>query len=87
MLGMDEPVHGRLAALVSKAFSQKALARWEDEIVGRVGNELIDRFVDRGKRRLGQGVQLSLSDPDHRRRCWACRRRTFRSSSAGRSRC
>ena len=49
MLGMDEPVHGRLRSLVSKAFSQKALARWEDELVGRVGNELIDEFADRGK--------------------------------------
>ena len=36
MLGMDEPVHGRLRSLVSKAFSQKSLARWEDELVGRV---------------------------------------------------
>src|SRR5919205_1491871 len=33
MLGMDEPEHGRHRALVSKAFSQKALARWEDELV------------------------------------------------------
>jgi cytochrome P450 len=49
MLGMDEPEHGRHRALVSKAFSQKALARWEDDLVGRVGNELIDRFVDRGR--------------------------------------
>jgi cytochrome P450 len=49
MLGMDEPEHGRHRALVSKAFSQKALARWEDELVGRVGNELIDRFADRGR--------------------------------------
>ena len=48
MLGMDEPVHGRLRSLVSKAFSQKALARWEDELVGKVGNELIDRFANRG---------------------------------------
>ena len=48
MLGMDEPEHGRHRSLVSKAFSQKALARWEDELVGKVGNELIDRFVDRG---------------------------------------
>ena len=48
MLGMDEPEHGRHRALVSKAFSQKALARWEDELVGKVGNALIDRFVDRG---------------------------------------
>jgi cytochrome P450 len=48
MLGMDEPEHGRHRALVSKAFSQKALARWEDELVGQVGNELIDDFADRG---------------------------------------
>jgi cytochrome P450 len=48
MLGMDEPEHGRHRALVSKAFSQKALARWEDELVGKVGNELIDRFAGRG---------------------------------------
>ncbi|MCV7196151.1 cytochrome P450 [Mycobacterium angelicum] len=48
MLGMDEPEHGRHRALVSKAFSQKALARWEDELVGRVGNELIDQFAPRG---------------------------------------
>jgi cytochrome P450 len=49
MLGMDEPEHGRHRALVSKAFSQKALARWEDELVGRVGNELIDGFAGRGR--------------------------------------
>lgn len=49
MLGMDEPVHGRLRSLVSKAFSQKGLARWQDELVGRVGNELIDRFQADGK--------------------------------------
>jgi cytochrome P450 len=48
MLGMDEPEHGRHRALVSKAFSQKALARWEDELLGKVGHELIDRFADRG---------------------------------------
>jgi cytochrome P450 len=46
MLGMDEPEHGRHRALVSKAFSQKALARWEDELVSQVGNQLIDGFVD-----------------------------------------
>ena len=49
MLGMDEPVHGRLRGLVSKAFSQKSLARWQDELVGRVGNELIDGFAANGK--------------------------------------
>ena len=48
MLGMDEPEHGRHRALVAKAFSQKALARWEGELVGTVGNELIDQFAGRG---------------------------------------
>ncbi|BBX03343.1 cytochrome P450 [Mycolicibacterium moriokaense] len=49
MLGMDEPVHGRLRGLVSKAFTQKSLARWEDELVGRVANGLIDKFAPNGK--------------------------------------
>src|SRR6476620_8249522 len=49
MLGMDEPVHGRLRALISKAFSQKSLARWQDELVARVGNELIDAIAANGK--------------------------------------
>lgn len=49
MLGMDEPVHGRLRALISKAFSQKSLARFQDELVARVGNELIDSFIANGK--------------------------------------
>src|SRR6202790_3122933 len=49
MLGMDEPVHGRLRSLVSKAFSQKSMARWQDELVGRVANSLIDNFAPNGK--------------------------------------
>ncbi|KUH98789.1 cytochrome [Mycolicibacterium acapulense] len=49
MLGMDEPEHGRHRALVAKAFSQKALARWEDTLVTKIGNALIDRFANRGR--------------------------------------
>lgn len=48
MLGMDEPEHGRHRALVSKAFTQKALAKWEDGLVRTVGNRLIDRFAGTG---------------------------------------
>ncbi|MGB3895916.1 cytochrome P450 [Mycolicibacter sinensis] len=48
MLGMDEPVHGRHRALVSKAFSPRAVAGWEHELVLPVANLLIDRFADRG---------------------------------------
>ena len=49
MLGMDEPEHGRHRALVAKAFSQKALARWQETLVSRVANDLIDGFADRGR--------------------------------------
>jgi cytochrome P450 len=49
MLGMDEPEHRRYRSLVSPAFSQKALARRQQELVERVGNDLIDRFVERGR--------------------------------------
>jgi cytochrome P450 len=52
MLGMDEPEHRRYRALVAKAFSQKTLARRQDELVERVGNELIDRFAERGRAEL-----------------------------------
>jgi cytochrome P450 len=52
MLGMDEPEHRRYRSLVAKAFSQKALARRQDELVERVGNELIDRFAGRGRAEL-----------------------------------
>ena len=49
ILGMDDPQHRRYRALVSTAFRQKVLARWETELVEPVANGLIDRFVDRGR--------------------------------------
>jgi cytochrome P450 len=52
MLGMDEPEHRRYRSLVSAAFSQKALARRQDDLVEQVANELIDRFVERGRAEL-----------------------------------
>lgn len=52
ILGMDGQEHKRYRALVSTAFRQKALARWETELVERVGNDLIDRFADRGRAEL-----------------------------------
>jgi cytochrome P450 len=52
MLGMDEPEHRRYRSLVSRAFTQKALARRQEELVERVGNELIDRFAARGRAEL-----------------------------------
>jgi cytochrome P450 len=52
MLGMDEPAHGRYRSLVSRAFSQRALARRQEELVEKVGNELIDRFAGHGRAEL-----------------------------------
>jgi len=52
MLGMDGERHRRYRSLVSMAFRQKELARWEDELVGAVANELIDRFAGRGHAEL-----------------------------------
>ena len=48
ILGMDEPEHRRHRALVSTAFRQRALARWEATLVREVVDGLIDRFADRG---------------------------------------
>jgi cytochrome P450 len=52
ILGMDEPEHHRHRALVSVAFRQKTLARWEETLVRQVVDTLIDRFVDRGRAEL-----------------------------------
>jgi cytochrome P450 len=49
IVGMDEPEHQQHRALVSVAFRQRTLARWEESLVGRVVGELIDAFVDRGR--------------------------------------
>jgi cytochrome P450 len=52
ILAMDEPEHYRHRALVSAAFRQRALARWEESLVEGVVHDLIDRFVDRGRANL-----------------------------------
>jgi cytochrome P450 len=52
MLGMDEPEHRRYRSLVSAAFSQKALARRQDDLIEQVANALIDRFVEHGRAEL-----------------------------------
>jgi cytochrome P450 len=52
ILGMDGARHRRYRALVASAFRQKVLTESEDQLVAVVANELIDRFVDRGKAEL-----------------------------------
>lgn len=52
IVGMDPPEHQRHRALVSVAFRQRTLARWEESLVGRVVDELIDGFIDRRRANL-----------------------------------
>src|SRR3954454_7674990 len=52
ILGMDAPEHPRYRSLVSTAFRQKTLARWESELIGPIANQLIDAFADRGSAEL-----------------------------------
>ena len=49
ILEMDEPEHHRYRSLLQQAFSQKAMDRWEHELVAPVVARCIDRFVDRGR--------------------------------------
>jgi len=44
IVGMDAPEHHRHRALVSSAFRSSTLARWEDSLVRRVVDDLIDEF-------------------------------------------
>ena len=52
ILQMDGDEHRRHRALVSHAFRTKALARWEQDLMGLVVDELIDQFVDSGRAEL-----------------------------------
>jgi len=48
ILEMDEPEHHRYRSLLQQAFSQKAMDRWERELVAPIVSRCVDRFVDRG---------------------------------------
>jgi cytochrome P450 len=52
MLGMDEPEHRRYRSLVAKAFSQRTLAKRQDDLVAKIAGELIDGFAQRGRAEL-----------------------------------
>jgi cytochrome P450 len=49
VIAMDEPEHRAHRALVAPAFRPKLLAHWEDGLVRRVVDELIDSFVADGR--------------------------------------
>jgi cytochrome P450 len=49
MIAMDEPEHRDHRAVVAPAFRPKLLARWEQQLVRRVVDELIDTFAPVGR--------------------------------------
>jgi len=49
LVGMDEPAHARYRSLLAPALRPRLLARWEDTLIGRVAEDLIDGIVARGK--------------------------------------
>ena len=49
MIAMDEPEHRAHRALVASAFRPKLLAQWEQTLVRRVVDELIDSFAPLGE--------------------------------------
>jgi cytochrome P450 len=46
---MDAPEHRRYRALFQQAFAPNMLDGWREDLVPRIVNELIDRFVERGE--------------------------------------
>ena len=82
ILEMDEPEHSRYRGLIQQAFTKKALAHWETELVSPIVNQCIDAFSERGRADLVKELtfpfpvlviagMLGLPEPDlpefHRR--------------------
>ncbi|HEX8109662.1 MAG TPA: cytochrome P450 [Kofleriaceae bacterium] len=49
IIEMDEPEHSRYRSLIQRAFSKRALDRWEHELVRPIVSRMIDRFATRGR--------------------------------------
>jgi cytochrome P450 len=60
IIQMGGEEHRRQRALISSAFRQKALARWEHELVRAVVDELIDGFADRGRAELVRALTFDF---------------------------
>jgi cytochrome P450 len=60
MVAMDDPQHHTHRSLVFQAFRPKLLARWENELVRPVADELIDTFADAGRADLVRHFTFAL---------------------------
>jgi cytochrome P450 len=57
---MDEPEHKAIRDLVASSFRSKMLARWEEDLVAVVVNELIDGFIADGHTDLVRTVTFNF---------------------------
>src|SRR5207249_3768062 len=48
IIGMDGDEHRKHRGMISQAFTRRALARWQDDVIEPAVDGLIDRFVERG---------------------------------------
>ncbi len=85
ILQMDEPEHKKVRDLVASSFRSKMLARWEEELVAVVVNDLVDSFVAAGPHRPRPLRHLQLPRAGHRAHPRVAASTTTRASSAGRS--
>lgn len=60
---MDAPEHPRFRRIFQKAFLPQTVAKWGDEIVDPVVNDLMAKFIDRGEADLVQ--EFTLHYPFH----------------------
>ena len=60
ILQMDEPEHKKIRDLVASSFRSKMLARWEEDLVAVVVNELVDSFVEQGRTDLVRSVTFNF---------------------------
>jgi cytochrome P450 len=60
ILQMDEPEHKAIRDLVASSFRSKMLARWEENLVAVVVNELIDGFIADGHTDLVRTVTFNF---------------------------
>jgi cytochrome P450 len=60
ILEMDEPEHKKVRDLVASSFRSKMLARWEEELVAVVVNDLVDSFIEQGHTDLVRSVTFNF---------------------------
>jgi cytochrome P450 len=60
ILQMDEPEHKKVRDLVASSFRSKMLARWEEELVAVVVNDLVDSFIEQGRTDLVRSVTFNF---------------------------